>query len=111
MFDELEQNRRRTLLSEWHSVAESEREDVSRRVRKIEDEARAEAEAAAAPEIARRRAINEKAWENANSPRHRISALDREEIRQRKIAREQQEAEEVRAWILRRNHEDARGGL
>jgi hypothetical protein len=109
MFDELEQNKRRTLMREWHDVAESSREDTSRRAQAIEDEARAEAEAAAAPEEARRRAINAQAWANALSARHPVSAVDRAEIRERrerKIAREAAEAEEVRAWVAKRNAED-----
>jgi hypothetical protein len=111
MHDELEANRRRTLLSEWRSVAESEREDTSRRAQAIEAE-RVEAEAAAAaPEEARRRAINAQAWANAMSPRHPVSAIDREEIRQRKIAREERErkeAEAVRDWVVQKNFEERR---
>jgi hypothetical protein len=106
MFDEMEANKRRTLLSEWRRVAESPRVDTSRREQAIEAEAAAQAQAAADERAELVRAISERSRELAESPRHRISAIDRQEARERRAEREQREAAEVAAWISRRNRED-----
>jgi hypothetical protein len=83
-----------------------DRDDAARQTR-------AAAQAAADERAELVRAITERSRAFAESPRHRISAVDRAEIAERKIAREQREqkeAAEVRAWISRRNIEDTRQG-
>jgi hypothetical protein len=112
MFDELEENRKRTLMKEFRETAESERPDESRRIAAIEAEAQAAAQAEADKRAERVRAITAKSWAHVLS-RPEISDADRAERRFRvaqrrhtREERERKEASEVRAWLERRNYED-----
>jgi hypothetical protein len=114
MFDELEENRKRTLMKEFRETAESERPDESRRIAAIEAEAQAKAQAEADKRAERVRAITAKAWENVLT-RPEMSAADKLDARQRarerraeRAERERAESQRVAAWIQRRNIEDVR---
>jgi hypothetical protein len=111
MNDELEANRKRCLLREWKSVADSPREEVAEFEQKCAQEREAELAAErdrVEAEQARRRAMNDKFRAVANSPRERIDETGRLEMREREAERERvnSENEAVFAWLERKRYED-----